>query len=36
MRQRAELLAHITNTNHQYNLPALARLSLLEGVEGGK
>jgi transposase len=23
MRQRAELLAHITNTNHQYNLPAL-------------
>src|SRR6266545_8202141 len=22
MRQRAELLAHITNTNHQYNLPA--------------
>jgi len=23
MRQRAELLSHITNTNHQYNLPAL-------------
>src|SRR3989304_1408082 len=23
MRQRAELLAHITNTNHQYNLSAL-------------
>ncbi len=23
MRRRAELLAHITNTNHQYNLPAL-------------
>ena len=22
MRRRAELLAHITNTNHQYNLPA--------------
>ena len=25
MRQRAELLTHIQNTNHQYNLPAIGK-----------
>jgi hypothetical protein len=35
MRQRAELLAHITNTNHQYNLPAFGVRPARPGERSG-
>jgi hypothetical protein len=34
-RKRAELLAHVQNTNHQYNLPDIRKEDCQERQQGG-